>query len=173
MAIRFDDDDDDGPYSRKFAYLLWLGWPFGFAGLHRFYLGKPLSGLLYFFTWGLFGIGQLIDLARMRTLVERENASYAALQALAAKRALRSGRAHPALPPAPVAASPAEGLDVRLTKAAAKFGGRLSVTQGVIETGASFAEVETALDAMAKSRFVGIDNDPNTGAVVYTFGELG
>ncbi len=34
----------------------------GVFGFHRFYEGKILSGLLYFFTAGLFGIGWLVDL---------------------------------------------------------------------------------------------------------------
>lgn len=36
--------------------------PFGILGLHRFYVGRPFTGLLYFFTGGFFVIGMLIDL---------------------------------------------------------------------------------------------------------------
>ncbi len=41
------------------GYLLWL---FGFMGAHRFYYGKAISGTIYFFTFGLLGIGWIIDL---------------------------------------------------------------------------------------------------------------
>ena len=34
----------------------------GFAGLHKIYVGKILSGILYFFTCGLFFIGTVLDL---------------------------------------------------------------------------------------------------------------
>ena len=40
------------------GYTLWV---FGFTGSHRFYFGKPISGTIYFFTFGLLGIGWLID----------------------------------------------------------------------------------------------------------------
>ena len=46
-------------HSKTLGYLLWL---FGFTGAHRFYYGKPFSGALWFFTFGLLGIGWLVDL---------------------------------------------------------------------------------------------------------------
>ena len=41
------------------GYLLWI---FGFMGAHRFYYGRTLSGILWFFTLGLLFIGWIIDL---------------------------------------------------------------------------------------------------------------
>lgn len=46
-------------HSLLIGYLLWI---FGFTGSHRFYYGRPLTGILWFFTLGLLGIGWLIDL---------------------------------------------------------------------------------------------------------------
>ena len=41
------------------GYLLWI---FGFIGAHRFYYGKQISGVIWFFTLGLFFVGWIIDL---------------------------------------------------------------------------------------------------------------
>ncbi len=41
------------------GYILWI---FGFTGAHRFYYGKPVTGTIWFFTFGLLGLGWLIDL---------------------------------------------------------------------------------------------------------------
>ena len=46
-------------HRKTMGYILWL---FGFTGSHRFYYGKPLMGTIYFFTFGLLGIGWFIDL---------------------------------------------------------------------------------------------------------------
>jgi TM2 domain-containing membrane protein YozV len=43
------------------SYILWIFSFFGVAGLHRFYLGRPISGLIYLFTAGLLGIGTFVD----------------------------------------------------------------------------------------------------------------
>jgi len=52
-------DYDKQTHLKSMGYILWL---FGFTGAHRFYFGKPISGTIYFFTFGLLGIGWLIDL---------------------------------------------------------------------------------------------------------------
>jgi hypothetical protein len=52
-------------YSTRTAYLLWFASFFGVAGLHRLYLGKVGSGILYFLTWGLFGLGTIYDAITM------------------------------------------------------------------------------------------------------------
>lgn len=45
-------------HSKLIGYLLWL---FGFTGAHRFYYGRQVTGVIWFFTAGLFLIGWLID----------------------------------------------------------------------------------------------------------------
>ena len=40
---------------------------FGCFGAHRFYVGKSVSGLLYLFTMGLFGIGWFVDIIAIIT----------------------------------------------------------------------------------------------------------
>ena len=46
-------------HSLMIGYLLWI---FGFLGAHRFYYGKPISGMIYFLTLGIVGIGWIVDL---------------------------------------------------------------------------------------------------------------
>lgn len=35
---------------------------FGILGIHKFYEGRIIFGILYLFTGGLFGIGVIVDL---------------------------------------------------------------------------------------------------------------
>ena len=62
------------------TYLLWILGGFGVLGLHRFYLGRWVSGLIWFFTGGLFFIGALVDLFLIPGQVEVENLSRQLLQ---------------------------------------------------------------------------------------------
>ena len=157
-----------GPYKKSSALLMWLGWIFGFGGIHRIYLGKPITGILYLATWGLLGVGQIIDLLTMGNLVDEANRKQLGGRV---PRQLTSGRSQ-RVPIAPLG-NPMEMARLKLLQAAKEHGNQISVTQGVLATGKTFAEVESLLDEMAKSGYVGIGNDEVTGAVVYTFGQLG
>jgi hypothetical protein len=57
------------------AYALWaIGPIFGIHGMHRFYMGHVGMGLLHLFTFGLCGIGWIIDAALIPGLVAESNA---------------------------------------------------------------------------------------------------
>lgn len=51
------------------AYLLWCMCAIGCCGAHRFYCGRHITGLIYMFTFGLLGIGQLFDLVLIPGMV--------------------------------------------------------------------------------------------------------
>ncbi|ATH07348.1 hypothetical protein BIY24_05175 [Halobacteriovorax marinus] len=55
--IRNDERIIDN-HSKLIGYLFWF---FGFLGVHRFYYGKQISGTIWLFTGGLFGIGWIVD----------------------------------------------------------------------------------------------------------------
>ena len=48
-------------FKRLWALILSAGSIFGICGLQRFYVGKIGTGILWFLTAGIFGVGQLID----------------------------------------------------------------------------------------------------------------
>lgn len=63
------------PYKKKITALL-LCFFFGWAGIHRFYVGKTGTGILWFFTVGLFGIGWLFDFIFILVGSFRDKAGY-------------------------------------------------------------------------------------------------
>lgn len=172
------------------AYILWLFG--GFFGLHKFYLGRPFMGLFYFFTCGGFVLGWLIDFFTLPRQVQMANLftqyhSVPLLEALRhdieqVKRSLYN-----LLAGTPGSTTPAwrealqekiqpkftdDALMLQLLRAAQKHGGRLSVTQGVMDTGVPFADVERVLQRMVQTNYVYMDNDPSTGVIVFIFKEL-
>jgi TM2 domain-containing membrane protein YozV len=55
------------------AYLLWVLCLFGVCGLHRFYSGRPISGVIWLFTMGFCWVGQVIDLIFIPRMIEDHN----------------------------------------------------------------------------------------------------
>jgi hypothetical protein len=142
-------------YKEGIAYGLWAGWLFGFAGLHRLYLGKYGTGFLWLFTWGMLGIGQLYDLITLRRQVEDANL-------LEEARAMRTSRMR----------DPERTPQQVLLNAAMREGGTLTVTQAAMITGWSFEEAEKLLREMVASGYVDVGNEPESGVIVYYFPEL-
>jgi len=59
--------------SKGTAYLLCLLGLLGIAGTQHFYLGKIGKGILWLLTFGVFGIGTIIDLFTMGSQVDNYN----------------------------------------------------------------------------------------------------
>lgn len=160
---------DEPRYSTGLSYGLWCACLAGACGIHRFYMGKIGTGVLWFFTFGLLGVGQLIDLVRMKSLVRDANIREGHIphpRQLARARARAAG-GEPEPQPAPPL-----NLRQQLLHAAMKNGGELTVSQGVLATGKSFEQIEKALNGMSDKGYVDVDNAPGTGVLVYRFPDL-
>jgi len=61
------------------AYLLWCLCFFGACGIQRFYAGKWITGLIWVLTFGLFYVGQFIDLFLIPRMIHMANLESALL----------------------------------------------------------------------------------------------
>jgi len=123
-----------------FSYLLAaVGLLTPVAGLHRFYLGKPVSGFFFLITWGFLGLGTVIDLFRLNGMVEDVNLREHLL--LHAPREV-GGRL-----PAPEAP---ETEEQRILRAAQEHGGALTVAMAGLETGLPLEKCRRQLDRLTR-----------------------
>ena len=60
-----------GPIDYSVAWILLTF--LGFFGIHRFYMGKILTGILWLLTAGLFGIGWLYDFCTLNGQINERN----------------------------------------------------------------------------------------------------
>lgn len=65
---------NQGPFSYNVAWILLTF--LGIFGLHRFYLGKIITGVIYLLTGGLFLIGILYDFWTMNEQVAEKNTGW-------------------------------------------------------------------------------------------------
>jgi TM2 domain-containing membrane protein YozV len=59
-------------YNITWILLTFLGW----LGIHRFYMGKFLTGIIYLLTGGLFFIGILYDFLTLNEQLSDVNSGY-------------------------------------------------------------------------------------------------
>src|SRR5260221_4450017 len=145
--------------------MLWAACFMGVCGLQRLYSGKIGTGLLYLFTFGLFGIGQFVDLFLIPRMVEDAN-NRLALEGVDVRQLGRGG-ARAALTGKRIPRT-TEEFQVALVQAAMQHGGKLSASEAVSETGRGFKEVKRQLDEMVVNGFIEMDSD-DEGQEFYRF----
>ncbi len=77
MARRADRRYAVGPIDYSLAWILLTF--LGLFGVHRFYLGKWCTGILYLVTLGLFGIGLIYDFWTLNSQISELNLSKQAV----------------------------------------------------------------------------------------------
>lgn len=156
-----------------------------FAGIHRFYLGRPISGLLYFLTWGFFGLGTLIDLFLIPGMVEEENRKRLppgdlhlhfhgrlpdgrlAPQPMAQPRSIPPPQPARALPAPPRPSKPMD-IEQRILQIAKDNGGSITVAMIALKTELSLKDAKNKLERLRKDGFCNVDLSEE-GAKLYVF----
>lgn len=149
------------------AYALWCLCLFGICGGQRFYAGQIGGGLLYLFTAGFFGIGQLLDLILIPGMIEKRNIYLRGLTSSANPTVtVNIGN----IPQAslPTASSELSSTQ-KMLKAAKENSGVLSAAQIVMATGLEPAEAKKLVQDALKEGYAEVVNDEKTGAVRYKF----
>lgn len=143
------------------AYLLWFFSTFGMCGVHRFYLGKPVSGILYLLTFGFFGVGQVVDLFLIPEMVDHKNMKQKLLygsgdgftQPAIIRDVDRFSQSHPP-------------LDVQILKVCRDQRGA-TLSDCVIATERNVEEVKAKVQELCLAELLAIDNRESDGAVIY------
>lgn len=78
LIPNMDREADLKYYSGDYDYnIAWILLTFlGFLGVHRLYLGKYISGVLYLLTGGFFFLGVLYDFWNLNNIVSERNSAY-------------------------------------------------------------------------------------------------
>lgn len=146
------------------AYILWAFGLMGFCGIHRFYSGKITSGLVYFLTFGFFGVGQFVDLFLIPGMTREKNMRLLYEATIEA----RNNSPQVTLVKEEVQPKKTDPMLI-LLKAAATHNNVLSVGQAMLATELPLDQVEGLLNKALKQGLAHIDNDEHTGAVRYYF----
>lgn len=149
-------------YDLRIAWFLWLVGGLGTLGLHRFYLGKTGTGILWFFTGGGLVVGTIYDAFNMRRLVEDANMRDSYRSSLASGRPFQPGLASPEKP---------ESLEKTILKAAQASGGAVTPGELSLLANCGLEEAKKALDKLASAGHAEI-RVRSSGVVVYVFPEF-
>ncbi|MEN9223765.1 MAG: TM2 domain-containing protein [Thermostichus sp. BF3_bins_97] len=162
------------PKSTGAAYALWLLGLFGACGIHRLYAGKTGTGILWLLTFGLLGIGQLIDLFLIPGMVEDYNFKQAVLLGQGSQLPQPMLAPSTQTTPASFPQGPLKGqaLMREILRLAQQRQGILTLSEIVIDLPADFDEIEKALQELSRRGMATPENNLITGAVEYQFVHL-
>ncbi|MGB8701615.1 MAG: TM2 domain-containing protein [Thermosynechococcaceae cyanobacterium] len=162
------------------AYATWCLFLLGICGGQRFYTGNAGIGIIYLFTFGIFGIGQFIDLFLIPDMVEKRNLYLKGLHGNSIPNVNQSVTLNigdiPQLKNLDLLTSGNTSRSVsdktpmqKLLKAAKKNGGQLSLAQAAMHTDLAPEDIKKLLQEAENAGYAQIGNDPNTGAIRYFF----
>ncbi|GMO44623.1 MAG: hypothetical protein Ta2B_25600 [Termitinemataceae bacterium] len=170
-------------YNKTLAYLLWFLSGCGWFGLHRFYLGKPFTAVLWICTGGLAGIGSLYDLITLGSQVDyanktakynrqdvhhyyhagenAENMRYANDADVRILHGNDDGRTPDSN----------DSVERKILKIAKTKGGIVSVSEVSLEANISLDDAKKNLEMMTKKGYVQM-RVRQSGTIVFTFPEF-
>lgn len=156
--------------STGLAYILWFTGFFGACGVHRFYSGNYATGILWLCTGGLLGIGQFLDLFFIPGMVEKKNLKYQLSQAgipqqqVTEEFVIKDSPKHQFHNKIPHQ----QQSDTYKILVLAKMNPQgVSLADCVIATEKPVADVKKLLNELYHDGLLNIDNDLETGAIIY------
>lgn len=140
------------------------------AGIHRFYLGRRVTGVLYLVTWGFFGIGTVLDLLTLERMVDDENRRLLYPGSPPQNHALTGQTSELALPP-PVAAGERLAAEQLVLRVAKLHNGAVTIELVAVETGLSLRQAKKELERLREQEYCTLDIS-SEGAKLYVFSGL-
>ena len=148
------------------AYFLWAIGGFGALRLHRFYLRRPGTGILWLCTGGLGMVGAMFDLFYIPVMVRDENARLRYRDAF-----LDDRKVFGELPRGTTATPAKESIEKVILRTAKVKDGVVTPAEVALEGDFGMEEAKSYLEQLVNKGFVEL-RASRTGALVYVFEEF-
>jgi predicted transcriptional regulator len=153
-------------YSVRLAYLLWFLSGFGALGLHRFYLGKYRSGILWLLTGGLFVAGSIYDFFTLAEQVRDANLRHELAELRARQPAVQWRNVTNE-----ERWEPKDSVERSILKAAKERKGVITPAEVALAANISIDEAKKELDTMLSKGYAEM-RVRKSGTIVYTIPEM-